>query len=51
MATLSPPFLIGSSSFFQVTSTTIKSEKCSNLAQIGPNAEELAALKRIEKFP
>ena len=51
MATLEPPFLIGSSSFFQVTRTTIKSEQSSNVAQIGPKASELVALERIEKFP
>ena len=49
MATLAPPFLIGSTSFFQVTRTTIKSGQSSNLAQIGPNAAELAALERTEK--
>ena len=57
MATLAPPFLIGSSSFFQVTRTfsqvmrtTIKSGQSSNLGQIGPRATELAALERIEQF-
>ena len=51
MATLAPPFLNGSSSFFQVTRTTIKSGQSSNLGQIGPRAAELAALEQIEKFP
>ena len=51
MATLAPPFLIGSSSFFQVRRTTIKSGQSSNLGQIGPRAAELAALERIEQFP
>ena len=51
MATLAPAFLIGSSSFFQVTRTTIMSGQSSNLGQIGPRAAELAALERIEKFP
>ena len=51
MATLAPAFLIGSSSFFQVTETTIKSGQSSNLGQIGPRAAELAAVERIEKFP
>ena len=51
MATLAPAFLIGSSSFFQVTGTTIKSGQSLNLGQIGPRAAELAALERIEKFP
>ena len=49
--TLAPTFLIGSSSFFQVTSTTLKSGQSSNLRQIGPRAAELAALDHIEKFP
>ena len=51
MATLAPTFLIGSSSFFHVTMTTIKSGQSLNLRQIGPRAAELAALERIEKFP
>ena len=51
MATLAPPFLIRSSSFFQVTRTTIKPGQSSNLGQIGRRAAELAALERIEKFP
>ena len=49
--TLAPTFSIGSSSFFQVTRTTLKSGQSSNLRQIGPRATELAALERIEKFP
>ena len=51
MATLAPTFLIGSSSFFQVKMTTIKSGQSSNLGQIGPRAAELAAIERIEIFP
>ena len=51
MAILAPAFLIGSSSFFQATRTTIKSGQSSNLGQIGPRAAELAALERIETFP
>ena len=51
MATLAPAFFIGSSSFFQVRRTTIKSGQSSILGQIGPRAAELAALERIEKFP
>ena len=51
MATLAPAFLIGSSSFFQVIRTTIKSGQSSNLGLIGSRAAELAALERIEKFP
>ena len=45
--TLAPSFLIGSSSFLQVTRTTLKSGQSSNLMQIGPRA----ALDHIEKFP
>ena len=49
--TLAPTFLIGSSLFFQVMRTTLKSGQSLNLRQIGPRAGELAALDRIEKFP
>ena len=45
VATLAPSFLIRSSSFFQVTRTTIKSGQSSNLGRIGPRAAELAALE------
>ena len=51
MATLAPAFLIGSSSFFKITRTTIKSGQKSNIGQIGPRAAELAALERIDKIP
>ena len=51
LATLTPSFLFGSSSVFQVTRTTIKSGQSLNLGQIGPRAAELAALEQIEKFP
>ena len=40
MATLAPAFLIGSSLFFQVTRTIIKSGQSSKLGQIGPRAAE-----------
>ena len=49
--TLAPTFLIESSSFFQVTRTTLKSGQSSNYRQIRPRAAELAALDRIKKFP
>ena len=49
--TLAPTFWIGSSSFFQVKRTTLKSGQSSNLRQIQPRAMELAALERIEKIP
>ena len=51
VATLAPSFFIGSSSFFQVSRTTIKSGQSSNLGQIGLRAAELAALERLEKSP
>ena len=47
--TLAPSFLIGSSSFLQVTRTTIKSWMSSKFGQIGPRTAELAALERLEK--
>ena len=50
MATLTPTFLIGSSLFFRVTRTTMRSGQSSNLGQIGLRATELAALERIEKI-
>ena len=49
MATLAPPFLIGSSSFFQVTRTTIKSGQSTKLGQIGPRAADLAAFEQIRR--
>ena len=42
--TLAPTFLIGSSSFFQVTRTTLRYGQSSNLKQIRPRTAELAAL-------
>ena len=51
VSTLSPSFLIGSSSFLQVTRTTITSRTSSKLDQIGPRNAELAALERLEKSP
>ena len=49
--TLAPSFLIGSSSFLQVTRTIIKSWTSSKFDQIRPWTAELAALERLEKFP
>ena len=46
VTTLAPSFLIGSSSFLQATSTSIKSSK---FGQITPWTVELAALERLEK--
>ena len=49
--TLTPLFLIGSSSFLQVRRTTIKSWTTSKFDQIGPWTAELAAIERLEKSP
>ena len=51
VTTLAPSFLIGSSSYLQVTSTSITSRTSSNFGQIGPRSAELAALERLEKSP
>ena len=49
--TLVPQFLIGSSSYWQVTRTSITSRTSSKFGQIGPRTAELAALERLEKSP
>ena len=49
--TLAPLFLIGSSSYLQVTRTTLISRTSCNLGQIRPRTAELAALERLEKSP
>ena len=49
--TQGPSFLIGSSSYLQVTRTTIISRTSSNLGRIRPRTAELAALERLEKSP
>ena len=51
MTTLAPSFLIGSSSFLQVTKTTIISRVGSKFGKIGPGTYELAALERLKKSP
>ena len=51
VTTLAPTFLIGSSSFLQVTRTNIKSRIISKFGQIRPWTVELAALERLEKSP
>ena len=51
MSTLAPSFLIGSSSFLQVTRTIIKSRTSSKFYQMRPWTAELAVLKRLEKIP
>ena len=42
-------FLIGSSSFLQVTRTAIKAWMSSNLGRIPPLTSELVALERLKK--
>ena len=49
--TLAPSFLIGSSSFLQVTRTTITFRTSLKFGQIGSRTAELAALERLEKSP
>ena len=51
MSTLAPLFLIGSSSFLQVTITTIKSRIGLKFSKIHPGTAELPALERPEKSP
>ena len=51
VSSLAPSFLIVSSSFLQVTRTTITSRTSSKFGQIGPRTDELAALERLEKSP
>ena len=48
VTTLATLFLIGSSSFLQVTSQTIKSRMGLKLGKIGPGTEELAAPERLK---
>ena len=50
MTTLAPSFLIGFSSYLQVTRTSITSRTSSKIGQIGPWTAELAALERLEKY-
>ena len=49
MSTLAPSFLIRSSSYLQVTRTSITSRMSSKFGQIGLRTAELAALERIKK--
>ena len=51
VSTLAPSFLIGSSAYLQVTSTSITSRTSSKLGQIGPKTAELTALEQLEKSP
>ena len=49
VTTLAPSFLIGSSSYLQVTRTSITSR--TKFGKSGPRTAELAALERLEKSP
>ena len=51
MSTLASSFLIRSSSYLQVTRTSITSRTSSKFGQIGPRTAELAALERMKKIP
>ena len=48
VSTLAPSFLIGSSSFLQVTRTTIKAWMSLNIGRIPPLTSELAALEHLK---
>ena len=48
VTTLAPSFLIGSSSYLQVTRTFITSRTSSKFGQIEPRTAELAVLERQE---
>ena len=51
VSTLAPSFLIGSSSYLQVTRTSITSRTSSKVGQIRSRPAELAALELLEKSP
>ena len=51
VATLAPSFLISSSLFLQVMSTTIQSRMGSKFGRIRPETYELAALEGLEISP
>ena len=51
MNTLGPSFLIGSSSYLQVTRTIIIFRTSLNFGHIRPRTGDLAALERLEKSP
>ena len=51
VSTLALSFLIGSSSFLQVTRTAIKSWIGLKFGKMGPGSVELTALECLEKFP
>ena len=47
--TLAPTFLIGSSSFFHVTRTVMRSHMSLKFGKIQPYSAELTALERLKK--
>ena len=47
--TLAPTFLIGSSSFFHVTRTVMRSQMSLKFGKIQPYSAELTALERLKK--
>ena len=49
--TLAPSFLIGPSSFLQVTRTVMISRTSSKFGQFGPRTAKLNALEHLEKSP
>ena len=51
MTTLVPSFLIGSSSFLQVTRSTVKAQVGEKFGQIRPATVELAAFEHLKKSP
>ena len=51
VSTLAPSFLIGSSSYLQVTRTSITSRTSLKFGQIGRRTAELDALERMKKIP
>ena len=51
VTTLTPLILLESSSFLQVTRTTIKSKMGSKFGKFTHRTAELAALRRLEKSP
>ena len=51
VSNLAPSFLIGSSSYLQVTRKTIISGTSLKFGQIRPMTAELAALEHLKKFP
>ena len=51
VSTLAPSFLIGSSSYLQVTRTSIISRTSSNFGRYQTRTAELAALESLKNFP